>query len=386
MGSSSASIVVAGHICLDVIPAFDKVPDAPRALLAPGKLVQVGPPVTAPGGAVSNTGLALCRLGFSPRLIGKTGGDLFGRALLDLLRRKDAALAESMITAPGTSTSYTIVVSPPGVDRAFLHCPGANDAFRAGDVPDSLLQKAEFFHFGYPPLMRRMYADGGPEMAALFERARASGAATSLDMAFPDPDSEAGQVDWRAWLEEVLPHVDLFAPSLEEMRAMLGRPTENAAALEDPAGLSELAGELLGMGAGLVALKLGSEGLYLRTAADAGQLPGRLSSGWAGRELLAPCFEVEIAGTTGAGDCTVAGLLAGLATEAPPEEAAALATAVGACSVERPDSTSGIPRLEAVRQRIHGGWKRRAPQCALPDDWHWEEGHTLWHGPHDRTD
>jgi hypothetical protein len=32
-------------------------------------------------------------------------------------------------------TSYTIAISPPGVDRTFLHCPGANQTFRADDVP-----------------------------------------------------------------------------------------------------------------------------------------------------------------------------------------------------------------------------------------------------------
>ena len=384
MGPSSRDIVVAGHICLDVIPTFEEAPDAPGALLAPGKLVQVGPPVTAPGGAVSNTGLALRRLGFSPRLVGKVGEDLFGKALLEALKREDAALSGSMATAPEASTSYTIVVSPPGVDRAFLHSPGANNTFGQGDVPDALLQGAEFFHFGYPPLMRRMHADGGGEMAALFERARASGAVTSLDMAFPDPESEAGRVDWGSWLGKVLPLVDVFAPNFEEMRAMLGRPQERASALEDAAALSKLGGELVGMGAGVVALKLGSEGLYLRTASDAGRLPEGLAGGWAGRELLAPCFEVEVAGTTGAGDCTVAGLLAGLATGQPPEEALATATAVGACSVERPGSTSGIPALEAVRRRIAGGWKRRQAQCGLPGAWRWEEGHALWHGPRDR--
>jgi len=31
-----------------------------------------------------------------------------------------------------------------------------------------------------------------------------------------------------------------------------------------------------------------------------------------GREILAPCFEVDVAGTTGSGDCAVAGLLASL--------------------------------------------------------------------------
>ena len=39
-----------------------------------------------------------------------------------------------------------------------------------------------------------------------------------------DPGSEAGQEDWKAILEAVLPDVDFFEPSLEELCYMLDRP------------------------------------------------------------------------------------------------------------------------------------------------------------------
>ncbi|MGZ3675869.1 MAG: carbohydrate kinase family protein, partial [Ktedonobacterales bacterium] len=65
-------IAVAGHICLDVIPAMSGASDA----LRPGALVHVGPAQFATGGTVANVGLALHRLGMRPRLIGKIGDDL----------------------------------------------------------------------------------------------------------------------------------------------------------------------------------------------------------------------------------------------------------------------------------------------------------------------
>lgn len=374
MSEAAPPIVVAGHVCLDVIPAF---PQADRAAgLVPGGLVEVGPPTFAAGGVVSNTGVALHRLGLAVRLVGKVGDDFFGEALLGLLRRHDAALAGGMVVAHGEHTSYTIVLSPPGVDRSFLHHTGANATFGAADVPADRLDGARFFHFGYPPLMPRLYRDGGAEMAALFGQARAKGLLTSLDMARPDPATEAGRVDWPAWLARVLPHVDLFAPSLDELLVMLRRPADAG----DAACCGELAAGLLGLGTAVVALKLGDRGLYLRTTPDAGRLPPWLPAAWAGRELLAPCFAVEVAGTTGAGDCTVAGLLAALAFGAPPEEAVTLATAVGACSVERPDSTSGIPALASVRRRIASGWPRRATP-PLPEGWTWDAGLALASGP-----
>ena len=66
-----------------------------------------------------------------------------------------------MIVSDPEVTSYTIVISPPGHDRSFLHCPGANETFTAADVPYEQLAGVRLFHFGYPPLMPRMYADGG---------------------------------------------------------------------------------------------------------------------------------------------------------------------------------------------------------------------------------
>ena len=97
-----------------VIPTL---PDSCRSLaawLVPGGLVNVGPMVLATGGAVSNTGLALYRLGIPVRLMGKVGDDTFGRATLDVLRRYDPALADGMLVAAGEYSSYTLIFSSPG--------------------------------------------------------------------------------------------------------------------------------------------------------------------------------------------------------------------------------------------------------------------------------
>ena len=69
----------------------------------------------------------------------------------------------------------------------------------------------------------RDYCDGGADLAASLRESRRRGLFTSLDMALPDPASEAGQVDWRALLQTVLPFVDAFLPSIEETLFMLDR-------------------------------------------------------------------------------------------------------------------------------------------------------------------
>lgn len=50
------------------------------------------------------------------------------------------------------------------------------------------------------------------------------GLTTSLDLVAVDPDSEAAGMDWARILERVLPYVDFFVPSIEELGYMLDRP------------------------------------------------------------------------------------------------------------------------------------------------------------------
>ncbi len=390
-----AQVVVAGHVCLDIIPIFDEQKGNPAALFQPGKLVNIAATVTAPGGAVSNTGLALHRLGIPVKLLGKVGGDIFGRELLNIFRSYDKSLAESMIVTESVASSYTIVISHPGVDRSFLYYPGPNDAFVAGDVDLSEVAGARIFHFGYPPIMRRVYLDGGVEFALLLQRIKAAGLTTSLDMTIPDANSEAGTLDWAAFMQRVLPFVDLFLPSIEELLLMLDRPRFDALNKRgdllrqiDATMLTQLAQRVLDMGVAIVAIKLGDQGLYVRTTADAARLAAmgamapQTTSGWLGRELLSPCFQVDVVGTTGAGDCAIAGFLAGFLKGLPLMDVIIGATAVGAFNVESPDATSGIPDWETVQARIQAGWEKRTPTISLNGWLQQQQG--AWIGPEEQ--
>jgi sugar/nucleoside kinase (ribokinase family) len=399
----SPIVIVAGHICLDIIPAIDSLSRHGSHLVMPGKRTDIGPAALATGGVVSNTGLALHRLGISTRLMGKIGDDLFGRTILDILRQRDPDLAEGMIVDPTSPTSYTIVISAPGFDRGFLHCAGANDTFSAADVEDERLAGATLLHFGYPPTMRRIYADGGQELANLMQRAKQAGVATSLDTSHVDADAPAGRVDWRSYLQRVLPHVDLFLPSLDEIFFMLepGRfatmradgkaahtGEENLAVKGGISLLRDLASQLIQMGAAVVVLKLGDQGIYLRTTSDPIRLSRmgkvRLSTDWLDRELLASAFQVEVVGTTGAGDCAVAAFLAALLRGLNPEAALTVAVGAGACNVEVVDATSGVPTWEELHSRIERGWPRRPLRIPL-SGWQMDATTAIWHSVTDRS-
>jgi sugar/nucleoside kinase (ribokinase family) len=372
-----ADAVVAGHIALDMYPEL-----AGPVAYEPGRLNVVGPALISAGGSVFNTGVALHRLGVPVRLVAKVGADLFGEAVLDTLAQLPGDLSSEIVVSERDVTSYTIAISPPGVDRTFLHCPGANRSFRADDVSDRALAGARVFHFGYPPLMREMYAQDGAQLRALFERVQGLGPATSLDLCGVDPHSEAGRIDWERVLEKTMPFVDVFAPSIEELLFMVDRPAHRAlqqsagiAAFVDAALLADLGERMIGLGAAVAAIKLGDQGLYLRTA-GAGERIGAFcerlglsAEAWRDREVLAPCFEVPaVAGTTGSGDATIAGLLAALLRGEDPATAATSATAVGACSVEAVDPTSAVPAWSSVAARLAAGWPRRALAIELGEN------------------
>ena len=386
-----ADVVVAGHICVDLIPTLPEAGFRYR----PGTLVRIGPVMVSTGGCVPNTGLALHRLGTAVRLLGKVGDDPFGSIVRESLSEIDRGLAGGILVDPGENTSYTVVLNPPGEDRMFLHFPGANDAFAESDIPEDALSGARVFHFGYPPIMRRMYEDGGENLARMLERAKEAGLTTSLDMAYPDPATPAGRADWLRILERALPLVDVFVPSLEELLMMVDpqikeRLTQGEESdLSDvPVGrISELGERLVEMGVGIAAIKLGERGLFLRTAAEkrlrrAGPGGPPDNETWAGRELWSPVFEVEAAGTAGAGDATVAGFLHALLGRLAPEDAVCAACAVGASSVEAADATSGVRSWEETRERMDRGWRRRE---ALPGEgWLESERGGVWAGPRDR--
>lgn len=353
--------IVAGHLCLDIIPRFSGDPRPPSEVFVPGSLVDVGAAAISTGGAVSNTGIAMAKLGVRTTLMAGVGDDDFGT----LVRRivADAADDEGLVVVPQSHTSYTLVIALPGADRFFLHSTGANDEFGSEHVDEALCRRARLFHFGYPPLMRRMYSDGGAELVEIFKKAKGAGAVTSLDMSMPDINSAAGKMDWRPLYERLLPHVDFFLPSIEE--ALLTAEREKLERLKaegegrdvidllDGADYTALSSRFLEWGAAVVALKSGHRGIYIRTASRE-RLEAMGEGGidrvspidvdnWSSREFWSLGYRAPEGGSaTGAGDCAVAGFLTAYLRGETIESAVQCANAAAHQSLHSLDATGGI--------------------------------------------
>lgn len=363
--SVPVQFVVAGHLCLDLTPALK------GGWPQPGGLVEAGPLHFSCGGPVGNVGSALWRLGCQVRLVALVGDDHLGEIAIKWLGMMGNQPGVRVVS--GQTTSYSVVVAPKDCDRAFLHCAGANTIFTSKDIRDEDLQGATWLHFGYPPLLPAISADGGKELATVFQRAKAGGLRTSLD--FCTINSAAAAIDWRSVLRNCARSVTVFAPSIEELRAALGEPPRPNGDIDD---VRSLAQTLLSMGFAVVVIKLGLRGVYLATTDDAANLAAwRIGAEWRARELMVPCFHANFVNASGAGDCTIAGFIASLAAGCGPEQALTVAVAAGAASAEAPDASSGVPSMSELQGRIAGGWERIegwAPGC----DWTFDARAAVW--------
>ena len=362
-----SEVVVAGHIALDILPDMSML--HPEQVIGAGKVFEIGRITYSTGGAVSNTGLALHRLGVNVDLLAVVGDDWIGQAILDYVRGFGAELADNIHIVPGKASPYTVVIEPQNHDRTLLTHTGVYNDYDLDSIDLDLVADTKVFHMGYPTLLPRLYGDEGAGLLTLLRAIKDMGVITSIDMSLPPPDEPSGRADWRSILRRCLPYVDIFVPSIEEIMFMLRRSdleSGGSALLESLTAvyLAELAGELLAMGVGVAGFKLGERGLYLHSAADVERLKfltalGQSPRTWAGVQIWQRAFRVEVAGTTGAGDAAYAGLLAAMIRGLNPRECARRACAVAGCNIEAADATSGVRSWEETEARLEAGWETR---------------------------
>ena len=367
-------VIVAGHICLDITPEIKGQPiEKIQDFLFPGKLINVGAADIHTGGVVANTGLAMKFLGADVRLLAKAGNDSFGDMVESILKSHDAA--ECLIRKDGESTSYSVVLAVPGVDRIFLHDPGANDTFTADDIPDALLEETALFHFGYPPIMKKMYENGGEELVRMMKKATDSGAATSLDLAAVDPGSEAAKADWEIILSKVLPLTDIFVPSAEELCFMLDR--DKYYRIREKAGNQDftevlsinddivpLARKCISMGTAILLIKCGVPGMYYCTSGEERlrRVSPRIeinAKDWADKHGFEKSFRPDrVLSGTGAGDTSAAAFLVSILNGCPIEKCVEYAVATGASCVTAYDALSGLKTFPELDRKIENGWEK----------------------------
>lgn len=322
MAESTDTVLVAGHLCVDITPQFESIPH-----FEPGRLADIGPAGVRLGGCVANTGRALAALGVPVRASALLGADALarlGRTLAD----HEPFGADRLSPVEGATTSYSIVLESAHADRMFWHHAGANDLFDGSAVD---LDGVTILHVGYPSLLAATRADAGAKLVALFERARARSVVTSLDLAVVSPGADDL---WGKFFDAVLPLTDVVSPSIDDLRSVAPSVDESW----DRIGAAEAAADLVARGAAVALVTAGASGLHLVTGSPArirasGTALATLG-GWSDQRVSveAPRSPRRVT-TNGAGDAASAGLLAGIHRRLDPRSAAELAATAASAAI-----------------------------------------------------
>jgi sugar/nucleoside kinase (ribokinase family) len=126
-----------------------------------------------------------------------------------------------------------------------------------------------------------------------------------------------------AWIADALPHTDYLLPNDEQVLGFTGASS-----------LEEGARQLVGRGAGCVAVTRGAEGALVVTADET---------------IEVPAYAVEVVDTTGCGDAFSAGFLRGLSLGLDLGAAARLGCATAAQVALGLGTDTGSYTLESVR-------------------------------------
>jgi len=309
--STTYDCIVAGSCVVDLLCK----PVSLSQPIGAGELHLVDPIELTGGGIVSNSGITMARMGMKVAAFSYVGNDGWGPVVRNLYRSEgvDDTL---LMTHPTAATSTTVVAIDSTGERSFLHCVGAPKLLDAAAFLDRIevFARTRIFLLGYYSLLPNLEAD----LPRVFEAMRARGCKTALDA--------AGQGGAMQPLDRILPHLDVYVPSLAEAAHQTGT--------DDPRKIIEAYRKC---GApGIVGVKLGRRGVML--------------SGAAGQYVKVPVVEPPgpVVDTTGAGDSFYAGLLTGLLKGLPLDKAGRLGTAAGACCVAAVGGCTGGKSFEAT--------------------------------------
>lgn len=297
--------VVVGSCVVDVLAR-------PVPLTEPiggGRLIESDPLVLTTGGIVSNSGIAMARLGMRVAAFTYVGNDEWAEVIRHRYK-VEGVDTSALLTHPTGATSTTAVLIDPSGERTFVHCVGAprmlDKAALLGQL--DLFAKSRAMLIGYYPLMTRLQND----LPEVFAAIRETGCLTAMDAA-----ADGGTMDP---LTKILPHLDFFLPSESEAQHQTG--------LHEPRAIIATYREA---GAkGWLGIKLGSKGALISPS------PGEF--------IDVPIVKAPgpVIDTTGAGDCFLGGVLTGVLRGLSPAAAGRLGAATGACCVTGLGATTAI--------------------------------------------
>ena len=297
-------LVTLGIVCADVmIRPVEAFPERGKLLIVPRLELHLG-------GLAGATATVFCQLGGKAAFIGKLGQDGFGDYVLGVFESQGVDVSHVGRVADCGSSATACLISEDG-ERSFLYHMGSSAAVSADDVDLDFVQQAKVLHWGGPSVTPGL--DGEP-IGRVFAQARERGVKTSMDTCYD------GTATWFPLIEHALPNLDIVMSSLEEARCYTGKDAPE-----------DIADFYLSFGPEVALIKLGGDGIFVKTAHEAHHVPAH---------------EVTPFDTTGAGDAACAGFLYGYIAGWDVLRATKLANAVGALTVQTMGGAEAIRSIE----------------------------------------
>ena len=279
---------VVGSINMDLVATAPRHPGVGETVL--GSDLQ-----RFPGGKGANQAVAAARAGATTTIIGATGEDDFGSELVAYLAEQGVGV--SQVTTKSYAPTGTALIVVARADNTIVVIPGANAALSETDVEAAAA-------FGLGDVLVAQLETPQATTAAAFRKGRGAGATTVLNAA---------------------PAAELADGLLDLVDYLVVNETER----------SLLASELTNRNGLTVICTLGENGAITTSGGHSTRTPG---------------LQVEALDTTGAGDCFVGYLAAGLAAKLALANAVERANAAASLSVQRPGAAPSIPDAAEVDQ------------------------------------
>ncbi|WP_207592705.1 PfkB family carbohydrate kinase [Halomontanus rarus] len=293
-----------------------QVPDFP----GPGETVIGEGFAEGPGGKGSNQAIAAARLEAEARFVGRLGDDRYGDDAVDLWEREGID-TDGVRRGGEAHTGVGFVIVDDGGENEITVAPGANDALSGDDV------RAEADAIRSADVLLVQLEIGDDPVRAAVEVADEADTTVILN---PAPARELPA--------SILERVDYLTPNEHEARTLATDvDVENdgdAGGIEDD---EKIAGALLELGVGTVALTRGGSGALLVTADGV-------------ESVATPA--VDVVDTTGAGDSFNGALAVALAEGFGDREAVRFACVAGALAVTEAEVIPGLPEREAVDRLV----------------------------------
>jgi 2-dehydro-3-deoxygluconokinase len=272
------------------------------------------------GGAESNVAIALSRLGVSVGWVSLLGDDEPGKLVLDRVRGEGVDVSR-VRRVRGLPTGLYLREQAGQEVRVYYYRNGSAASTMAPEtLSPEYLGDSEFLHLtGITPALSEDCR------AFTLWAAREGGTRVSFDVNYRS--KLWGSEEALAFVEEILPSVDLLFVGDDEARALWGRDDE------------DLVRELGARGPREVVLKRGRKGSVALVD---------------GRIVTRPVFPVEEVDPVGAGDAFDAGYLAGHLWDLDPEERLRVANAMGALSVATLGDYEGLPDKDELWAFLEG--------------------------------